>query len=48
MLNLQNTILSLGKFHEDGYNSFGENNKLRIVKGALVVIKGELVGGCIG
>lgn len=35
----------LGKFDEDGYKFYGENGKLKIIEGALIVARGELLGG---
>jgi hypothetical protein len=32
----------LGKFNEDSYKFSGENYELKVVKGGLVVAKGEL------
>lgn len=35
----------MGKFDEDGYKFSWENGKLKIIKGALIVARGELLGG---
>jgi hypothetical protein len=35
----------LGKFDEDGYKFYGENGKLKIIEGTLIVVRGELLGG---
>ena len=45
VLNLQNSLLSLGKFHEDGCELSGRKNQLKIIKRALVVAIGELKDG---
>ena len=40
--NLRKSFLSLRKFDEDGCELYGRNDQLIIIKGALVVAKGEL------
>jgi transposase InsO family protein len=41
---LRKSLLSLGKFDENGLKFVGEKGYLKIIKGAMVVAKGELIG----
>ncbi|GKV05988.1 hypothetical protein SLEP1_g17933 [Rubroshorea leprosula] len=41
---LKKSLLSLGKFDKLGMKFIGENRQLKVVKGIMVVAKGELVG----
>ena len=43
--NKRKSLLSPGKFDEDGCELFGRNDELIIIKGALVVAKGEFKYG---
>ncbi|KAJ4957808.1 hypothetical protein NE237_024919 [Protea cynaroides] len=41
---LRKSLLSLGKFDDDGFRITLKNGRLKIIKGTVIVAKGELIG----